>query len=183
MRYLHHWDWGKGRDTHSRVNALSISDDGTRIAAAVFRQGAAYVWDLPTDQQIAEVKHKNVYGLDIDAKGKTIVTGGWDKAIRVWDCDLAVEVATLTVEDDGDDTRMYGVKLSNDEKMIATVDMTQSIRLYDRELKPISKIADAGWFTYGALEFSPNDLWIGVGSGRGAELFGRSVRHQALVGR
>ena len=168
---LHHWDWAKGRDTHSGVNALSFSRNGERIAAAVFRQDAAYVWDLPTDQQMAKVKHTDVYGMDIDAMGKTMVTGGWDKTLRVWDCDLGVELGSRVVEDDDQDTRMYGVKLSNDQSMIATIDMTSSIRLYDRELKPISKIQDAGWFTYGALMFSPNDLWIGVGSGRGAELF------------
>ncbi len=168
---LHHWDWGKGRDTHSNVEALSISANGQRVAAAVFRQDAAYVWDLPTDQQIAKVKHTDVYGLDIDAAGKRIITGGWDKTLRIWDCDLGVELAARLVEDNGKDTRMYGVKLSNDQTMIATIDMTESIRLYDRELDPISNIEKAGWFTFGALKFSPNDRWIGVGSGGGATLF------------
>ncbi len=168
---LHHWKWNKGRDTHSDVEALCFSENGERIAAAVFRQDAAYVWDLPSDRQIARLKHVDVYGLDLDATGHTIVTAGWDKAIRIWDCQIGRELTSLTVEDNGEDTRMYGVKISNDQSMIATVDMANAIRIYDRDLNPISTIQDAGWFTYGTLQFSHNDLWIAAGSGRGVEVY------------
>ena len=92
---LHHWSWKKGRDTHSKVEALAFSKSGDRIAAAVFRQDAAYVWDLPSNQQIAKVKHVDVYGLDIDASGRTIFTAGWDKTIRVWDCNTGIEIKAL----------------------------------------------------------------------------------------
>ncbi len=174
----HHWRWEKGNDPHSDVEALAFSGDGNRIAAAVFRQDAAYVWDLATNRQIAQVNHTGVYGMDLDHDGGTMMTAGWDKHIRVWDCDSGTEINKLEVtvgskeaQINRDDTRMYGVKLSNDQTLIATVDMTGSIRFFDRELRPVSVISNAGWFTFGALQFSRNDCWIGVGTGDGAKVF------------
>ena len=54
---LHRWDWPKGRDPHSTVESLCFTPDGSRLAAAVFRQSAAYVWDLTAGQQIARLSH------------------------------------------------------------------------------------------------------------------------------
>lgn len=175
----HQWTWDEGKDEHSGVEALSFSANGQRIAAAVFRQGKAYVWDLPSNKQITEVTHPNVYGLDIDAEGLMLLTAGWDKQIREWDCETGFQTKSRLVKIDHttekgnarDDTRTYGLKISNDQSMTATVDMTGSIRLFDRELNPISVIHRAGSFTFGAVQFSRNDLWIGVGTHRGAQVF------------
>ena len=168
----HNWKWLKGKDPHSNVEALSFSSNGNRIAAAVFRQSAAFVWDLSTNEQVTQVKHPEVYGMDIDATGTTLITAGWDKHIRVWNCDTGLETKSHLVEAmkgeklGRDDTRMYGVKLSHDESFIATVDMTSSIRFFDRDLNQISVINDVGQFSYGALQISHNDLWVGIGSSR-----------------
>src|SRR5262249_40309239 len=43
---LRRFDWPKGRDPHSTVESLGFTPDGNRMAAAVFRQSAAYLWDL-----------------------------------------------------------------------------------------------------------------------------------------
>ncbi len=151
----HNWKWPKGNDPHSNVEALSFSANGNRIAAAVFRQSAAFVWDLSTDQQITQVKHPEVYGMDIDATGTTLITAGWDKYIRVWNCKTGLEAKSHLAQGKGgkrgeDDPRMYGVKLSHDESFIATVDMSSSIRFFDRDLNPISVINDVGQFVYGS---------------------------------
>jgi WD40 repeat protein len=170
----HHWKWPIGKDPHSNVEALSFSSSGNRIAAAVFRQSAAFVWDLATNQQVTQVRHPGVYGMDIDAAGTTLITAGWDKYIRVWNCETGLEtksqlVGTMKGEQPArDDTRMYGVKLSHDESFIATVDMTSSVRFFDRDLNPISVISDVGQFVYGALQIAHNDLWIGIGSSDGS---------------
>ena len=84
---LHRWDWPKGRDPHSTVESLGFTPDGSRLAAAVFRQSAAYVWDLTTGQQIARLAHNQVYGLSFSPDGKTLVTAGWDSIIRFWETD------------------------------------------------------------------------------------------------
>ena len=169
----HEWSWPKGDDSHAGVEALAWSEDGARIAAASFRQDAAYVWDLPTDRRICDLKHRNVYGMDINSAGTQLVTAGWDKHIRVWDCDSEKPLKDIEVTSTGDanDTRMYGVKLSNDESLIAAVDMTQSIRVFNRQLEPVNVIGDCGSFTYGALQFSGNDQWIAVGTHSGVRIY------------
>ena len=82
---LHRWDWPKGRDPHSTVESLGFTPDGTRLAAAVFRQSAAYVWDLTVGQQIARLAHNQVYGLSFSPDGQTLATAGWDSIIRFWE--------------------------------------------------------------------------------------------------
>ena len=196
-RKTHQWTWQEGRDQHSGVEALCFSANGKRVAAGVFRQHRAYVWDLPTNKQVAEVTHNEVYGLDLDADGGTLWTAGWDKHIREWDVDSGIPTRSHFVKIDHsaekgnlrDDTRMYGLKLSNDQRMIATVDMTGSIRLFGRYLNPVSVITRAGGFTYGAVQFSRNDLWIGVGSSGGVQVFDvrsgarlwRAVDHEGYI--
>ena len=86
-RLLHCWDWPKGRDPHSEVESLAFAPDGTRLAAAVFRQSSAYLWDLTTGQQIARLAHNQVYGLSFSPDGQTVATAGWDSIIRFWDAE------------------------------------------------------------------------------------------------
>ena len=173
---IHRWSWAKGRDLHSSIEALAFSEKGNRIAAAVFRQSKAYVFDLPSDKKICEVKHREVYGMDIDHDGSTLYTTGWDKSIRAWKIKTGKEVKSLAVDVPGGngragDTRAYGLKLSNDEKFIATCDMTQKVRLYDNDLQPIGVIDDTGRFTFGTLAISHNDLWLGTGTADGVKVF------------
>ncbi|HEY2251548.1 MAG TPA: WD40 repeat domain-containing protein, partial [Planctomycetaceae bacterium] len=84
-KFVHRLEWPKGKDSHSEVESLSFTPDGQRIAAAVFRQNASYLFDLKTEKQIAKMKHGEVYGLSFSPDGKTLATAGWDKYIRFWD--------------------------------------------------------------------------------------------------
>lgn len=159
---LHHWDWPKGKDPHSTVEALCFSANGNRIAAAVFRQSAAYVWDLPTNRQLARVPHTRVYGVDIDADGTSLFTAGWDKHIRIWNCDTGMETKSSDVS-----KSLYAVALSHDESFVATVDMANNIQIFDRTLNRISVIPNQHSVSYGALQISHNDLWITAGRSSG----------------
>ena len=171
---LNHFQWPKGLSPHSNTEAVCFSKDGKRMGASVFRQGTVKVFDLETNQTINVMKHPNVYGLDINFDGSKAVTAGWDEHVRIWDCDTGLPLNELHLAESDNknggrklDTRMYGVKFSPDEKLIATCDMTRSVRLFDPDLRPIKHIKNGGWFTYGAINFSRNGLWIGVGAGRG----------------
>ena len=167
----HFWNWNEGHDPHSSVNAMAFSKNGKRIAAAVFRQSAAYVFDLENDEQIAKVEHQQIYGLDIDNDGTTLLTTGWDKAIRVWDCETGEETKSLVVNERNADTRAYGLKLSHDETFIATCDMARQIRFFNRNLEPVSVIENSDWFSYGAIDIAKNDLWFGAGTRRKVLIF------------
>ena len=162
-----HWQWPKGRDPHSGTEALSFSRDGTRLAVCSFRQSAAYVWDLSTNQQLFQVRHPEVYGISLSPDGKTLASAGWDRSIRLWDCATGSQTSSVVVGDDnqsGSDTRMYGIVYSPDGSRLATADMTGMVRCWDINLNELSACEIDGRFVYGTLNYSPNGLWITTGN-------------------
>jgi len=172
-KLLHRWDWPKGRDPHSMVESLCFTPDGKRLAAAVFRQSAAYIWDLTTDQRIVQLSHSSVYGLSFSPDGKTLVTAGWDKTIRFWQTDTGKKLREHKVAADpgrkNDDLRMYMVCYSPNGRLIATAHLLYgTVRIWnanDMTLKTQFRVP--GGFTYGAMTFSPDGLWLATGSRRG----------------
>ena len=79
----------------------------------MFRQSAAYVWDLKTGQQIARLAHNQIYGLSFSPDGHTLVTAGWDSIIRFWESDTghARREVNVADHDKNGDLRMYAVCL------------------------------------------------------------------------
>ena len=168
--FLHHWEWPKGQDVHSGVEALSFSKDANRLVAAVFRQSACYVFDLPTDTQIAKVRHSAVYGLCMSSDGNQFVSAGWDKKIRLWDSETGEVLKTVEVADANNaraDTRMYGVLFSPDGKSIATLGMSAYVRTWNLDLEPIADFRIKSGVSYGSFNYSRNGLWLGVGQSNG----------------
>lgn len=161
------WDWPKGRDPHSTIEVLSFTPDGSRIAAAVFRQSSAWVWDVTKDKLIAQLPHKEIYGLSYSPDGRTLATAGWDKYVRYWDVDAGKIRKELLVEANaqgrGSDTRIYTVSFAPAGGLIATAHMDQSVRVWDaNDLSPRGQIQTGG-FMFGAISFSPDGLWIATG--------------------
>ncbi len=163
----HHWRWDLGRDPHSVVYSLSFS--GNQIAANVFRQSAAYVWDLTTGEQVTSVRHRMAFGCSLK-QGK-LVTVGWDRRIVEWDANSGKELRSLTTGDvgpggqvgAGGDTRMYSVRLSNDRSLMVANDMTRSIHVYDRNWNEMLAIPKAGG-SQRAFALSRNELWVSYAS-------------------
>jgi WD40 repeat protein len=171
---VHQWDWPKGRDPHSEVEALAFSPDGSRLAAAVFRQSMAYWWNLETGKQIAKREHEEIYGLSISPDGQTLATVGWDSRLRLWAVDsgdLNYEV-NVGNEQPGagaaDDLRMYAVSYATHGGLFATQHMNGEVWVRDAtSLKPVTKMNSGDRFGYGSLSFAPNGLWVAVGSSSG----------------
>ena len=177
----HHWEWPKGKDAHSSVEALSFSADAKRLGACVFRQSMCYVFDLPSDQQLLKVKHSEVYGMSMSPDGKQFLSAGWDKHIRLWDCESSPEedaeispVKEVAVDDvlvDAarlrQDTRMYGVLFSPDGKTIVTLALGGTLNIWNEDLEPTGKIELESRTYYGSFAFSHNGRWIGVGHSNG----------------
>ena len=160
----HHWEWPKGRDVHSSVESLSFSRDANRLAACVFRQSACYVFDLPSDSQIAKTKHRSVYGLSMSPDGQQFVSAGWDKFVRLWDC-AGEQIKEASVKDPGnDDARMYGVLFAPDGKSAATLSLGGMVRIWDQEFEePIQTFDKQARPVYGSFQYSRNGLWLAVG--------------------
>lgn len=171
----HHWEWPKGRDTHSSFEALSFSRDANRLGAAIFRQSACYVFDLPSDKQILKTRHASVYGMCLSPDGNQFVSGGWDKNLRLWDIETGENIKTVEVGADaakqngrGPDTRMYGALFSPDGKSIATVGMRSDLRVWDGELRQLENFKMKSGVTFGSFQFSNSGLWVVVGHSGGS---------------
>ena len=84
------WDLKSGRllrqfDGHSQtVYAIVLSHDGTRILSGSL-DGTARLWDLENGTEIAQyVGHRGpVYSVAFGPEG-TVLTGGYDRSIRIW---------------------------------------------------------------------------------------------------
>lgn len=167
------WQWPKGRDPHSHVEAICFSPDADRLAAAVFRQSAAYLWDLNSNRQIAVLKHTQVYGLSFSSDGRKLATAGWDRIIRFWQSstgELLREYNTGGAPDrrDGGDRRMYAICFAAVGNRMATAHMDGMVRVWNSDTMDIvSSFRIDGRFAYGALSFAGAGAWLATGSASG----------------
>jgi WD40 repeat protein len=161
----HHWAWPKGRDVHSSVESLSLTPDSKRLAVAVFRQSKCFVFDLPSDKQLAELRHVQVYGLGLNSEGDQLVTAGWDSIVRLWNVETSEIIVEQKLPAVQGDSRMYGVKYSPDERCIAALHLDGSLAVLDLELNPLRSISiQQSRPVYDCFRFSKNGLWLAVGS-------------------
>jgi len=158
--------WPLGRDPHSTVEELCLSPDGKRLAAAVFRQGVVYVFDVANGIRIARLKHSQVYGLSFSPDGLTLATAGWDSAIRLFSTQTWKTLSQTKV--DGGDARMYTVRYGSEEGWLATAHLDGTVRTWNATtMKPLKSFQVPGRFIYGALSASPDGLWLAAGGANG----------------
>jgi WD40 repeat protein len=182
-RLLHRWDWPKGRDPHSEVESLAFTTDGSRLAAAVFRQSSAYLWDLATGRQIARIPHNQVYGLSFSPDDRSLATAGWDSIVRFWEADsgelrrevkLADQIRGVgripeerrghPVAGGGDDLRMFAVCYTPGGETIATAHLDGTVRIWQADDMAMRRAFPVhNFFREGAMSFSPDGLWLATG--------------------
>jgi WD40 repeat protein len=187
----HHWQWPKGRDVHSSVEALSFSADGNRLAACVFRQSACRVFDLTNQETLVKVRHPGVYGLCVSPDGETFASAGWDRKLRIWSCPTGELLREIAVGDaKSHDPRMYGVLYAPDGQTLAALRMDSTISVFSADLTPIRDIATENRVTYGSFCFSQQGRWLAVGQSDGkaavhdvltGELLWNEARHKKYV--
>lgn len=173
---LHEWIWDKGRDPHSSIESLEFSPDGSRLAAAVFRQDQVLLWNLADGKEIARLPHNNVYGLSFDADGMRLVTAGWDRIVRQWyarDGKLVSMHDMRQISDEQGDLRMYTVCCSPAGDMLATAHLDGRVRLWNQsDFSFRGGFKVDGRFIYGSIAFSLDGVWLATGQMNGAvEIF------------
>jgi WD40 repeat protein len=168
---IHRWDWPKGRDPHSTVESLSFTPDGTRLAAAVFRQSAVYVWNPANGESMTRLSHSQVYGLSFSPDGSTLATAGWDSTIRFWDTSTWRVRRQVKVDETSPsgDARMYAVCYDMQGGLIATAHLHSGmVRIWKAaDMSLLTKFQVPGGFSYGSICFSPDGLWLAAGNSAG----------------
>jgi WD40 repeat protein len=156
------WAWDKGRDPNASVTALRFSKEGDHLAAAVFRQSNAYLWDLGKGGDAIRLNHPQIYGLDFLADGTSLITVGWDKKIRSWSTSTG-ELREQVETRDG----MYAIVSSSLREVHATANKKATITLWNpQDFQELTTFASAH-FAYGAFDISPDGQWLVSGSSGG----------------
>jgi len=180
---LHNWQWPKGKDPHSTVESLQFSSDGNRLAAAVFRQSTASLFDL-AGERVFELPHKEVYGLSFAPDSRTLATAGWDSVVRFWDSgsgNLLKELDVKLGRQNEGDLRMYTVCNAPQGDLIATAHLDGTVRIWSAsDLSFKIKFQTPGRFSWGAMSFSPDGLWLATGGANGNVVLWDALSGNAL---
>lgn len=166
------WDWPTGRDPLTGIEEIRFSADGSRFAAAAFRQGQVHLFEVADPSTRHVLDHPSVYGLDFLPDGKRLVSAGWDRSLRYWDVSSAEELRKVTMPDDPQqrDMRMYTVKCDPVGSLLTTTHLVHGlVQVFDREGdQKRGEIQASGGFHFGSTCFSADGLWFATGTSGGA---------------
>lgn len=146
-----------GQNNNSPVD-LAFSRDGSVLAAMV-GVGDVWIWDVQT-QEIKRDPIKTGSGplpnLQLSPEGKTIITNGYGKDIRLWDAETGEPVGDPFLED------IQLIQLSPDGKILAATDSGNQLYLWDMEEgQLISKHSSRNQEkNISDLIFHPNGRWL-----------------------
>jgi len=126
---------------------------------------------LETGEQLAQLKHGESYGLSFSPDGRTLATAGWDSVIRLWEAASGERRREINVEErgeKGDDLRMYTVCYAPEGGLMATAHMNSQVWIWNADdVTRRRTIGVRGNFSYGAMSFSPDGLWLATGASDG----------------
>ena len=86
------WDVNTAQHLHSINNSEGVrrfdfTPDGSMVIAAKYSGGTIVAFEVSTDKQTLETNahEPRIWSLDLSSNGRTLVSGGDDKLVKVWD--------------------------------------------------------------------------------------------------
>lgn len=161
------WDTATGRELGSIGDegwpGLALSADGRLVALASERyesKGTISLWDLEKRQEIRrfEAHAGGSFAGTFSSDGRLFVSGGFDRAIKVWDMQTGALVRTLT----GHPLPVNSVEISPDGSMLASSggDIAKLWNLADgRELATLKHLDGIS-----SVHFSPDGFLLATSS-------------------
>lgn len=111
------------------ISAMAVAADGGRLLAGS-KKGGFGVWDLRRGAQVVALQgHRlSVSSVAISGDGRFGLSGGYDKAARLWNLDSGELLETLYAANEG---VVYAVALSADGRLALTGAADGALRLWD----------------------------------------------------
>jgi RNA polymerase sigma factor (sigma-70 family) len=173
-KMLRQWSWPKGEDPHTDVNRMTFTSDGKILATVSFRAKEVVLWDVKTGERRGQVRHNEVYGAAFSPDDSTLITAGWDRAVRWWHMpDLKlIDTVTLPKEvikgpDGLGDARLHDLARSPDGRLLATIDLGGAFGIWDAKDRKLLR-SFPGLRGQCNIAFSPDGQWLTAGNYSGA---------------
>lgn len=113
------------------LNRVAVSRDGTRIAAAGGAPGVAgKVFLFGNDGTLlrtVEGHEDSIYGLDFSPDGTQLLTGSYDKLLKIWDVATGAELRTLKHHTGG----VFDCRFSPEGLYVASASVDQTIKIWE----------------------------------------------------
>jgi WD40 repeat protein len=144
---------------------LAYSPDGTLLAAAdggFDSPGNITLRDASNGRLLRMFSgHKNgVSSVGFSPDGKTLVSGSWDKTIKLWDVATGKLTATLFGH-----RSVPRVAFAPDGKTVASVSEDRTVRLWDVATGRTRAVLEGHSARAFCIAYSPDGKWIATGAG------------------
>jgi RNA polymerase sigma factor (sigma-70 family) len=164
---LRKWHWPKGKNPSAYVDNLMFSPDSRVLATAVFRANQVLLWDVASGQRQLSLNHEMVRGVAFPPRGKTLISVGWDKALRLWELPSGKLRETFVLPGEPDprqesyrDPRIECLAISPDGRFLATNQLDGSVFLWYLASGRVIHQFKAHHNSGRVLAFSPDGLWL-----------------------
>ena len=137
----------------------ALNPAGTLLAAGCV-EGPVRLWDVPSGQEIAQLKGHEKCSTDVafHPDGHLLATGGEDGTVRLWDVATRAPLAILR----GHAGVVQRVVFSADGKLVASGSSDKTVRLWDVQTHEPLAVIPVGSIVYG-LAFSPDGTRLAAG--------------------
>jgi WD40 repeat protein len=141
--------------------SIAWSPDEARLATVAHTASVVRLWDvgLTQRQEVLRGHTSYVYPVVYTSDGRYLVSGSWDRTIRVWNADTGAELRVLTEHR----TRITGLAAAPDSPRVAAVTDGGELAVWDVE-QGVAAASATVRRTWATVAWSPDGRTIAAGA-------------------